>query len=255
MMHAALSMTKRENPISLLTVVPATAPRFDEITDLIPSKGGKEEVKITMSETMNAKTTALEVLSSALGNGSGTDEITRRERSAFGAATQALNEEENTRRLKVYMNEQILPKLKNKLMTVTYKYRIWLAVEIILAIFSMVVFGVMAVNEAESEINSWLQNKLGVKVGLSAVSLGCTFALLFASRSAGALKETVKRMKREITKRETYNHIAGTMAAGTERRVENSESRVSNHLNAAWINAPGTTNDVPGWQLVRLKEG
>ncbi|AGX89729.1 Nsp3 [Mobuck virus] len=249
-MHAAIQPVKRENPIPLLTVVPASAPAYEKVFHE-ETKQKETLLNLTVPDALTARTTALDVLSNALGAGSGTDEITRRERSAYGAAAQALNEDESTRRLKVYMNRQIIPRLEQKYRTSTIKYRLWVCVEIFFAFLSIMIFGVMGVTEWHESIDDWMKKQSGIKVGVSTVSMICTMILLYASRSAGGLKELRKRLKRELIKRQTYNDISGTMG-GTETHGGESDSRLSNRENSAWINAPGVSSPASGWQLMRV---
>nr|AYA60497.1 Nsp3 [Mobuck virus] len=249
-MHAAIQPTKRENPVPSLAVVPATAPAYDKVfNDDVKQK--ETLLDLTVPDALTARATALDVLSNALGAGSGTDEITRRERSAYGAAAQALNEDQSTRRLKVYMNKQIIPRLEQKYKTSTIKYRLWVCVEIFFAFLSITIFGLTGVTEWQDAIDTWMKQQSGLKVGLSTVSMMCTMFLLYASRSAGALKELRKRLKRELIKRQTYNDISGTLA-GTETHGGDQESRLSTRENAAWINAPGISSPSSGWQLMRV---
>nr|QRW41805.1 MAG: Nsp3 [Lobuck virus] len=251
-MHAAIQSAKREPPIPLLSVVPATAPAFDKVFyDEPKQKESLLNLGLTVPDATTAKTTALDVLSNALGAGSGTDEITRRERSAYGAAAQALNEDQSTRRLKVYMNKQIIPRLEQKHRTSTIKYRLWVCVEIFFALLSMMIFGIMGVTEWHTTIDEWMKNRSGLKIGISTVSMTCTFILLYASRSAGALKELRKRLRRELIKRQTYNDISGTIV-GTETLGEDAESRKSNGERAVWVNATGASSLASGWQLMRV---
>ncbi|QCQ85345.1 NS3 [CHeRI orbivirus 1] len=247
-MHAALPTAKRDSLIPMLTVVSASAPRIDEINE---EEEKPKRVRFDFSSiNPNAgKAAALDVLQSALGSGTGTDEITRRERSAYAAASQALNEDVNTRRLKCYMNSQILPRLKNKLRTVKIKYRILLVIEIFLAMLSTFIFALMATTELEDTVNKYLKDTFGGKVGLPIISMLLTIALLFVSRMTGGMKELDKRLKREITKRETYNHVSAAVVAEAEAQRTESEPRESNLRNATWINAPGTVVPVGGWQL------
>ncbi|QCQ85395.1 NS3 [CHeRI orbivirus 3-3] len=246
-MHAAISTKKRDQSIPMLAVVPATAPQYDEITEKQPLKKEKS-FNLQMPDLTSGKAVALDVLTSALGSGSGTDEITRRERAAYGSATTALNEDKNTRALRVYMNNQILPRLKNKLRTCTIKYRILLVIEILLALISMVIFGVTVSNDTETAVNTWIKEK-GLKVGMSVISMVCTLVLLFVSRVVGALSELIKRLKREIIKRETYNHVAEAMVVETKTQDTDAVTRESTRRDTAWISAPGTVIPVGGWQL------
>nr|WBV80520.1 NS3 [Yonaguni orbivirus] len=252
-MHAAIQATKRDSPIPLLAVVSASAPPYDKIHDEDSYPKRKDTIlSVPIPDAATAKAAALDVLSNALGAGSGTDEITRRERSAYGAATQALSEDENTRRLKVYMNRHVIPRITQKFRTVTIKYRIWLGVEIFFALLSMMIFGITAVTEWQDTVDTWMKSKSGLKIGLSTVSMICTVCLLYASRSAGALKELRKRLRREIIKRQTYNDISGTLMTETETHGGGVDTRVSTGEKAVWINAPGTTSSASGWQLMRI---
>nr|BCL59299.1 NS3 [Guangxi orbivirus] len=252
-MHAAISSAKRENDPTSLVVVPATAPRLEEVGE-VPLLDKRVRFALPDVNVSTAKSVALDVLANALGGGTGTDEITRQERSAYGAAAQALNEDANTKVLRVYMNAQIMPRLKGKLRTANVKYRFWLALEITLALISTVIFSIMAVTEAEKTVNSTIERVTGLKVGLSAFSLICTGALLFVSRHAGSLNEFRRRLRREVVKRETYNFVAnnheiGRLQIGTETRGDAGQSRMNVVGNPAWISAPGNAAHAEGWQL------
>ncbi|QCQ85355.1 NS3 [CHeRI orbivirus 2-1] len=248
-MHAAISTMKREQTLPMLAVVPATAPleEIDEKQSLKKEK--KVSFNLPIPDAATGKAVALDVLSSALGAGSGTDEITRRERGAYGAATNALNEDKSTRALRVYMNEQILPRLQGKLYTCTIKYRILLGLEIFLAIISVIIFTLLTTTELEETVKKVFQECLGVKVGLSAISLVSTLLLLFISRLTGGLNELIKRLKREIMKRQTYNHVAKAMEMETQTHGVDASTRESSLRNAVWISATGKTMPFEGWQL------
>nr|UBT83703.1 NS3 [Middle Point orbivirus] len=253
-MHAAITSMRREPPSHLLAVVPASAPRYEENYVAENEKTHQKEnlLDLPLPGKLATKAMALDVLTATLGGSHGSDEIQKREKGAYVAATQALNEDKGTRKLRVYMNHQILPRLQGKLRTASIKYRLWLTVEIIAALLSITVFGVMATTEMEKTVDDWLKEKFGIRMGMSIVSMLATVLLLISSRMAGGLRESMKRLKREVEKRKTYNYVSEEMAYETETHGREMETRLSSSKYPVWFDATGKAATAGGWQLMQV---
>nr|QBP34460.1 nonstructural protein 3 [Wad Medani virus] len=153
---------------------------------------------------------ALAVLQQSMTSSSGSNDTSKNERAAYGAAAEALRDEEGVRLLKLHVGQAAIRDLYTSAKGLEKSIFWWGIAEKVCAGLLLLWSIAMSISEVSQHIDSAKKYiPLYTIVGVLA-----SFGFL-ASRKRSTLTETLRQTHRDIIKKETYAKMAKTLGTGT----------------------------------------
>ncbi|ULE62121.1 NS3 protein [Wanken orbivirus] len=191
--------------LGTIHITPEAVERLMEIKATAPPEYVETEEMIEKQEAKD-KDTSFRILTNAVASGTEASEIQKREKAAYGAAAEALRDDEMTRRIKVIVNRRAILEIEGHLTKKKWTGRFVGLLVIFFATVSVVTSFIQTLTSASSVIDGYLQ-KGGLSINI--VNLSSTVAMIALSRVANKLSAASTQLRRDLTKKKTYVQVAG----------------------------------------------
>nr|QMU26413.1 NS3a protein [Wad Medani virus] len=149
---------------------------------------------------------ALAVLQQSMTSSAGSNDTSKNERAAYGAAAEALRDEEGVRLLKLHVGQAAIRDLYASAKSLERAIFWWGIAEKTCAGLLLLWSIAMSVSSASSHIESAAKHVPLYTIVGALASFG-----FFASRKRSTLSETLRQTHRDIIKKETYSKMAKTL--------------------------------------------
>nr|ATX74883.1 NS3 protein [Wad Medani virus] len=153
---------------------------------------------------------ALAVLQQSMTSSAGSNDASKNERAAYGAAAEALRDEEGVRLLKLHVGQAAIRDLYANVKDLERSIFWWGVAEKMCAGLLLLWSIAMSVSSISSHIESAKSYVPLYTIVGALASFG-----FFASRRRSSLSETLRQTHRDIIKKETYAKMAKTLGTGT----------------------------------------
>ncbi|AKP24084.1 NS3a protein [Wad Medani virus] len=164
---------------------------------------------------------ALAVLQQSMTSSSGSNDTSKNERAAYGAAAEALRDEEGVRLLKLHVGQAAIRDLYTNAKGLERSIFWWGVAEKVCAALLLLWSVAMSISAVSKHVDSAKEYVPLYTIVGALASLG-----FFASRRRSALSEALRQTRRDIIKKETYAKMAktlGTSAATSSPLVSSAQ--------------------------------
>nr|WAB54559.1 NS3a protein [Guangdong tick orbivirus] len=153
---------------------------------------------------------ALAVLQQSMTSSSGSNDTSKNERAAYGAAAEALRDDEGVRLLKLHVGQAAIRDLYANVRNLNKSIFWWGVVEKVCAALLLLWSIAMSISEVNKHVDSAKQYVPLYSLVGALASLG-----FFSSRKRSTLSEALRQTQRDIIKKETYAKMAKTLGTST----------------------------------------